>query len=439
VELAAGYDHNLALKSDGTLVSWGFTNQYGLGNVPAGVTSANRIACGGTHSLAALGDGSVILKPQPPNRTVQAGARAVFNALAVGGQPLRYQWYLNGLRLSDATNALLVVTNTQLADAGNYSVAVANSFSSATGFVAALTVRLPIPVALESSNAYWSVGGNPGWFGETVVTHDGADAAQSGPITHSQQSILQTMVLGPAGLSFWWKVSSEEWFDQLSLELDGVTQATLSGEIDWRNRVLYIPAGWHTLRWIYAKDGTTSVGADAAWLDQVIVDTNPPAITVHPSGNSWPAGTNVSLGVVASGLQPLTYQWLRNGTNLPGALSDTLLLSAVNRRHEGIYAVSVSNVFGATLSSNAVLQVLSPQRLGAATLGDTGGLTLISGDADGTPLTATDLAAFEAFASTNLTDWIPLTNGLSITNGTLLLRDSERSHYPARYYRLMEH
>jgi hypothetical protein len=60
-------------------------------------------------------------------------------------------------------------------------------------------------------------------------------------------------------------------------------------------------------------------------------------------------------------------------------------------------------------------------------------------DADGGLISPTDLANFEAQASTNLLDWGTLTNALSLTNGTLLLQDLDQTNYPARYYRIIEH
>jgi len=147
----------------------------------------------------------------------------------------------------------------------------------------------------------------------------------------------------------------------------------------------------------------------------------------------------VSLGVAALGAPPLSYQWFKDSTNLAGCTSDSLTLSRVNRQDRGVYAVQVSNPGGSTLSSNGVLQVLVQQRLGDATIPADGSFSLTSADADGTPLTDANLAAFEALASTNLVDWIPLTNALRITNGMLLLWDVGRSNYPTRYYQVLEH
>jgi hypothetical protein len=48
------------------------------------------------------------------------------------------------------------------------------------------------------------------------------------------------------------------------------------------------------------------------------------------------------------------------------------------------------------------------------------------------------LPAFEAQASTNLVDWVTLADALSLTNGSLLLRDADSTNHPQRFYRLVE-
>lgn len=70
-------------------------------------------------------------------------------------------------------------------------------------------------------------------------------------------------------------------------------------------------------------------------------------------------GTNVPFRVVASGSLPLTYQWLRNGTNLPGAVGDTLILTNASALDAGTYQVTVSNASGVVTSAGAELTVLS--------------------------------------------------------------------------------
>ncbi len=92
-----------------------------------------------------------------------------------------------------------------------------------------------------------------------------------------------------------------------------------------------------------------------------------------------------------------------------------------------------------TVSSNAVLKVLVPQLLGSPTLLPDGTFLLTSTDANGGLLQPSDLANFEAQASTNLANWMTLTNALSLTNGMLQLQDSSGTNWPARFYRILEH
>src|SRR5206468_3437980 len=109
-----------------------------------------------------------------------------------------------------------------------------------------------------------------GWFGQTNVTHDGVDAAQSGAIGDSQQSWVETTVAGPGTLNFWWKISSEFGYDFLSFLINGVEQSgKVSGEVDWQQKTVDLPPRNQTLRWQYSKDSNGAVGQDVAWLDQV--------------------------------------------------------------------------------------------------------------------------------------------------------------------------
>lgn len=57
--IAAGGDHYLALKADGTVTAWG-ENDYGQSSVPEDLTDVTAIAAGLRHSLALRADGTVI-------------------------------------------------------------------------------------------------------------------------------------------------------------------------------------------------------------------------------------------------------------------------------------------------------------------------------------------------------------------------------------------
>jgi len=105
--------------------------------------------------------------------------------------------------------------------------------------------------------------------------------------------------------------------------------------------------------------GTTYAGG-AAGLGVVFRLGGPPSILrqPQPTNRAVLAGVNVTINAKAFGSLPLSYQWLFNATNLPGATSATVTLSNVSFSESGIYALLVTNNLGSVLSSNAVLTVL---------------------------------------------------------------------------------
>jgi len=86
-----------------------------------------------------------IILVQPANRTVPVGGTAIFNVTAGGIPPFTFQWRFNGANLAGAIQPSLVLSNVQPAQAGNYSVVVANAGGSVTSAVAVLSINLPAP------------------------------------------------------------------------------------------------------------------------------------------------------------------------------------------------------------------------------------------------------------------------------------------------------
>lgn len=60
IAVAAGVEHSVALKADGTVVSWGRTDGAAA-NVPEGLSSVVAVAAGGATSVALKSDGSVVV------------------------------------------------------------------------------------------------------------------------------------------------------------------------------------------------------------------------------------------------------------------------------------------------------------------------------------------------------------------------------------------
>lgn len=216
--------------------------------------------------------------------------------------------------------------------------------------------------ALNATNLTWISGGAAAWLPQSTTTRDGLGAAQSGAITHSQQTWLETTVAGPGPLSFWWKVSSESSYDYLEFFTNGVRAARISGAVDWQVQNFSLGTGLQVLRWRYLKDGSVSSGQDRGWVDQVSVTlpSGPPDILAHPAARTNEAGTTATLSVAVSGSVPFTYQWFRDGILVVGETASTLTLDCVTLNDAGLYSVVVSNALGSITSGGARLTVVAP-------------------------------------------------------------------------------
>lgn len=82
-----------------------------------------------------------------------------------------------------------------------------------------------------------------------------------------------------------------------------------------------------------------------------------PAILVQPISQSAAPGTRVTFNVTATGTGQLHYQWKKNGADLAGELSATLVIASVVAADAGDYAVIVSNAAASTTSAVARLTV----------------------------------------------------------------------------------
>ena len=83
-----------------------------------------------------------------------------------------------------------------------------------------------------------------------------------------------------------------------------------------------------------------------------------PTITSQPAPQTVTVGQTATFSVIASGTSPLLYQWRKNGTVISGATGATYTTPATTAGDNGSgFSVVVSNSFGSTTSSAALLSV----------------------------------------------------------------------------------
>lgn len=75
-----------------------------------------------------------------------------------------------------------------------------------------------------------------------------------------------------------------------------------------------------------------------------------PFILQQPQNIRLTNAQSGSFSIQADGTTPLSYQWKKDGSNIPGATSTTYTISNADAGDAGVYAVTISNVVGLTIS-----------------------------------------------------------------------------------------
>ena len=151
VAIAAGGYDSLALRNDGTVVAWG-DNSLGQTNVLTGLSNVVAIGSGANHELALRGGRlTPFITQQPADQLAPPGSNVTFNATGIGLAGVRYQWQFNGVNITDATNASLVLSAVTTNSEGSYQVIISTGAGSVASSVASFTLVRPPQITSVSS------------------------------------------------------------------------------------------------------------------------------------------------------------------------------------------------------------------------------------------------------------------------------------------------
>jgi uncharacterized repeat protein (TIGR01451 family) len=128
-----------------------------------------------------------------------------------------------------------------------------------------------------------------------------------------------------------------------------------------------------------------------------------PVFLVQPQDQSVLLGSNALFQAQLGGTPPLSYQWLRDGTNLPAATVTLLLLTNVHPADAGPYQLRVTNDFGSVTSTVARLTVREPL-LGQLVMG---GAT-VSNELFQFQVIGPVRTNYVIWGSTDFESWVPL-------------------------------
>lgn len=272
-------------------------------------------SCGSATSTAAsltVNTGPSI-GSQPANQEACEGGTAVFSVGASGTSPLSYQWQKDGFDIGGETASTLTLTNVTGSDAASYSCTISNSCGTVTSSSASLVVDTAAAFTLDPISQSICEGG-------TVVFSASATGTPAPTLQWTKDGIDIFGETGP------------------SLTLTGVTAAD---EAD------------------YQCKATNACGTVLSAVASLTV-LQPVNITTNPAGQTVPEGGTATFTVAATGSPALSYQWRKDGVDILGATSSSLVIFPVTLDDAGDYDCVVSNTCGSQDSADATLQVRCP-------------------------------------------------------------------------------
>jgi hypothetical protein len=139
--------------------------------------------------------------------------------------------------------------------------------------------KLAVPLATYSQDfegspnlALWSTPAvtDAPWALSSGTTHGGAGSLRSGVIADGRRSDVRLHGYFAAGqLRFWARVDAASCCDQFVVKRNGVTVFISFANSQWTQYTIPLTLGIYDIEFEYAKDGNSSGGADAVWIDDV--------------------------------------------------------------------------------------------------------------------------------------------------------------------------
>jgi hypothetical protein len=133
------------------------------------------------------------------------------------------------------------------------------------------------------------------------------------------------------------------------------------GSVVGTNAIYTVAAASATNAGNYSVIVTNAYGAVTSAVVNLVINPAVPASVAQPPVPRpvYPGGTAV-FTVIANGTAPITYQWMKGGTNITGATSETLVITNAGPADVATYSVGVTNVAGSAVSAGAALTLLIP-------------------------------------------------------------------------------
>ncbi|MDP6679581.1 MAG: DUF5011 domain-containing protein, partial [Verrucomicrobiota bacterium] len=248
----------------------------------------------------------------PVGQRVVQGQPVQFSVIAGGSKPLTYQWLKDGIALEGETGTELQLEGITISDQADYAVLVTNRGGTVESAAASLVVVLPVQITQDVEDLVVSEGS----IARFTVEADGT---------------------GPLGYQWYYGGSPIENADGPVFEIGIVTES---------DRGLYQ---------VEVKNEAGRVRSREAKLNVSVM----PKLTRQVEDQAILAGSALKLQASASGTEPLTYNWYRQGALFQSGGSD-LLIENITPGDAGLYQVEVVNAVGSVRGSVFEVEVLEP-------------------------------------------------------------------------------
>ncbi|WP_237702440.1 immunoglobulin domain-containing protein [Opitutus terrae] len=256
---------------------------------------------------------------QPQGVAIVEGQDAYLSVEVAGSPPFSFQWFKDGVPISDATLSSLRLTALRQIDAGSYTVRVTNPAGPCDSNSAAIAVSPAIRPSITRP-------------------------PEAATVNYKASVNLSVTVTGSTPLRFQWRKNGAD--------IPGANQSYFG-----IYTALPADSGDYTVVVTNAGGSITSATAKIVVNPAVL-----PEIQTQPVSQQVSAGAQVDFSVAATsaGAGDRTMVWRKNGVPISGAIYSSYGINAVTASDAGYYSVAITGEAGTVISAPALLTVLPP-------------------------------------------------------------------------------
>lgn len=260
---------------------------------------------------------AILVQPQPASIT---GSGTATVSVIAAGAGLTYQWFtgpsgVSSAPLNGATQSQITVNP---ATTTSYWVRVANDCTSVDSSAAVVTVNGCPPVLLTSATS-----SAPSIFEGKSATLTAAATSSSTPLLY-------------------------QWFNGASGDKSHPIGSGASVTVSPEQSSSY---------WVNVSN-TCGASAFSDTITILVARCDAPEIVVPPTGGAFVPGDSVTLSAIVSGSQPMSLQWMQNGTAVANATTSTVTVGPLFAASS--FALHASNECG-DLTTTPVTFTVAPQ------------------------------------------------------------------------------